>query len=112
MRRILVEYARRKRSLKRGGGSDRLEVKLDELAVGETDLDQWLDLDSVLTSFEAVDPTAAEMAKLRLFGGQSVEQAAEIIGISRATAFRTWTYSQAWLSAALADHAIARAADS
>jgi RNA polymerase sigma factor (TIGR02999 family) len=103
MRRILVESARRKRSLKRGGNPARIEVKLDELSTGETDLDRWLDLDCVLTAFEAVDPIAAELAKLRLFGGLSVEQAGEAMGISRASAFRTWTYSQAWLSAALTD---------
>jgi RNA polymerase sigma factor (TIGR02999 family) len=103
MRRILVESARRKRSLKRGANPARLEVELDELSTGETDMDRWLDLDSALTAFEAVDPAAADLAKLRLFGGLSVEQAGEALGISRASAFRTWTYSQAWLTAALAD---------
>jgi RNA polymerase sigma factor (TIGR02999 family) len=105
MRRILVEAARRKRALKRGGNPARIEVELDELCTGETDMDRWLDLDSVLTAFKAVDPAAAELAKLRLFGGLSVEQAGEALGISRASAFRIWTYSQAWLSAALSDGA-------
>src|SRR5580704_11019345 len=65
MRRILVEAARRKKSIKRGGNPVRIEVELDELSTGEkTDMDRWLDLDSVLTAFEAVDPDAAELAKL------------------------------------------------
>jgi RNA polymerase sigma factor (TIGR02999 family) len=103
MRRILVEAARRKRALKRGGNPARIQIELDELSIGETDLDRWLDLDSVLTSFETVDPAAAELAKLRLFGGLSVEQASEALGLSRAGAFRIWTYCQAWLTAALTD---------
>jgi len=60
-------------------------------------------LDHVLTAFEAIDPAAAALAKLRLFGGLSVEEAGQALGIPRASAFRAWTYGQAWLSAALAD---------
>ena len=103
MRRILVEAARRKRSLKRGANPARIPLELDELCRSETDLDRWLDLDFALTAFEKVDPAAAGLAKLRFFGGLSVEQAGEVLGLSRASAFRTWTYSQAWLSAALTD---------
>jgi RNA polymerase sigma factor (TIGR02999 family) len=104
MRRILVESARRKKSLKRGANPTRLPVDLNGFCTSEIDLDRWLDLDAALTSFEAIDPEAAQLAKLRFFGGLSVERAGEALGISRASAFRSWTYSQAWLSAALREH--------
>jgi predicted DNA-binding protein (UPF0251 family) len=65
--------------------------------------DSWIDLDEALTAFEEVDATVAELAKLRIFGGLSVDEAGEALGMSRASAFRTWTYARAWLTAALAD---------
>jgi hypothetical protein len=66
-------------------------------------LDSWLDLDAALAAFEKIDGPAAALAKIRIFSGLSVEQAADSLGMSRATAFRTWTYARAWLTAALAD---------
>jgi predicted DNA-binding protein (UPF0251 family) len=60
-------------------------------------------LDHALTSFETIDASAAELAKLRVFAGLSVEEAGEALGLPRATAFRVWTYARAWLTAALAD---------
>jgi RNA polymerase sigma factor (TIGR02999 family) len=101
MRRILIESARRKSTHKRGQSAKRSELDPDQLATLPRDLEQWIDLDSVLTCFEAVDPRAAEVAKLRIFGGLSVEEAAEALSLSRANAYRMWTYAQAWLSAAL-----------
>jgi RNA polymerase sigma factor (TIGR02999 family) len=103
MRRILVESARRKQALKRGGRPVRSGLDPDDLAAPAADPDRWLDLDAALTAFAAIDPAAAELAKLRVFGGLSVEQAGEALGLPRATAFRTWTYARAWLTAALAD---------
>jgi RNA polymerase sigma factor (TIGR02999 family) len=103
MRRILVEGARRKGRLKRGARPLRSAVDPDDLGAPAFDPDQWIDLDDALTRFEAVDPPSAALAKLRVFGGLSVDQAGEALGLSRATAFRTWTYAQAWLTAALAD---------
>ena len=67
------------------------------------DADSWIDIDEALSAFEKVDVSAAALAKLRIFGGLSVEEAAEALDLSRATAFRTWTYARAWLSAALTD---------
>ncbi len=104
MRRILVDSARHKRASKRGGGLVRSPVEVDRLPASPVDSDSWLDLDDALTAFENVDQTAAEFAKLRIFGGLSVEDAGESLGMSRATAFRTWTYARAYLTAALADH--------
>jgi DNA-directed RNA polymerase specialized sigma24 family protein len=68
-----------------------------------TDVDSLIDLDAALTAFQEVDPKAAELAKLRVFGGLSVAEAGEATGLPRATAFRVWTYARAWLTAALAD---------
>jgi hypothetical protein len=67
------------------------------------DTDQWLDLDQALTTFAGIDASAAELAKLRVFGGLSVEEAAEALEMPRATAFWTWTYARAWLTDALSE---------
>lgn len=104
MRRILIESARSKQRVKRGHRLHRAPIDPREISAPEVDLDQWLDLDMVLSRFEAVDPVAAGLTRLRMFGGLSVERAGEMLGLSRANAFRKWTFAQAWLSAALADH--------
>ena len=103
MRRILVDHARRKRALKRGGPVAGAHVDLNLLPGPANDNECWIDLDEALTTFAQIDAAAAELAKLRIFGGLSVEAAAEVLNLSRATAFRTWTYARAWLSAALTD---------
>lgn len=103
MRRILVDSARRKQSLKRGGKQAPVLLDPDDLPASITDADAWIDLDEALTAFGAIDTTAAEMAKLRVFGGLSVEEAGEILGLPRASAFRQWTYARAWLTAQLAE---------
>jgi RNA polymerase sigma factor (TIGR02999 family) len=103
MRRILVDSARRKKAHKRGGDLGPSLVDVDRLPAPAVDADFWIDLDGVLTAFEKIDVSAAELATLRIFGGLSVEEAAEALGISRASAFRVWTYARAWLTAALAD---------
>lgn len=105
MRRILVDAARAKRADKRGDRRARADVDPDLLADSGVDPDRWLDLDEALNRFEGIDPTAAELVKLRVFGGMSVEEAGDVLGLSRATAFRTWTYARAWLTARLADGA-------
>jgi RNA polymerase sigma factor (TIGR02999 family) len=101
MRRILVESARRKQAEKRGGRRERSALDPDRLPAPEADPDQWLALDEALTAFAAEDLTAAELAKLRLCTGLSVEQAGQVLGLPRATAFRHWTYAKAWLTARL-----------
>jgi RNA polymerase sigma factor (TIGR02999 family) len=101
MRRILVDHARRKRARKRGGCAAEAHVDLNLLPGPANDSDCWIDLDEALATFAQIDPAAAELAKLRIFGGLSVEEAGEALNVSRATAFRTWTYARAWLTDAL-----------
>jgi RNA polymerase sigma factor (TIGR02999 family) len=99
MRRILVENARRKQRDRHGGG--RRRVELPDLPVADQEPDDLLALDDALAKFAREDPTAAEVVKLRLYAGLSVEEAAEALGLSRAHAYRHWTYARAWLRAAL-----------
>jgi RNA polymerase sigma factor (TIGR02999 family) len=102
MRRILVESARRKRADKHGGAHHRIDLA-DVAGASPAEPDRWLLLDDALTLLRQEDPAAAEVAKLRLFAGVSADEAATLLGISRATAFRHWTYARAWLQARLAD---------
>jgi RNA polymerase sigma factor (TIGR02999 family) len=102
MRRILVEQARRKQAEKRGGHGQRFELlQADRLVI--PDPDTVLAVDEAIAKLAADDPDAAEIARLRLFAGFSIEEAAEALAVSRATAFRDWAYARAVLTAALAD---------
>lgn len=105
MRRILVDSARRRKARKRGRdlGPSPIDVDRIPAAAAPLDADSWIDLDEALCAFEKIDASAAELAKLRIFGGLSVEEAAGVLGVSRASGFRVWTYARAWLTAALAD---------
>lgn len=103
MRRILVDHARARRAQKRGERREPAGLDPDVFAASSLDTDRWIDLDEALARFAAVDPDAAELAKLRIFGGLSVDEAGEALGIPRASSFRTWTYARAWLSARLSD---------
>jgi RNA polymerase sigma factor (TIGR02999 family) len=94
MRRILVENARRKKRLRHGG--DRRRIELGDPPARDPDA-ELLDLDDALSRLVAEDPPAAEIAKLHVFAGRSVDEAAELMGVSRATAYRHWNYAKAWL---------------
>ena len=96
MRRILVEAARRKHRLKRGGDRRRLPLDHLELSIAEPDED-LLALDEALEKLEAKHPERAALVKLRYFGGLTGDEAAQALGISPATADRYWTYARAWL---------------
>jgi RNA polymerase sigma factor (TIGR02999 family) len=100
MRRILVNHARDRGRLKRGGGRVRLELLDRPAAVGE-DPDLVLSLDELLTQLADEDDTAAQIAQLHLFGGLSVGEAATAAGVSRAAAYRDWKFARAWLREAL-----------
>jgi RNA polymerase sigma factor (TIGR02999 family) len=96
MRRILVENARRKRSRKHGGGL--LRHSVDDVQLAAAGPDQDLEaLDEALTRFAAQDRLKADLVKLRYFAGLTLEQAANLLGISPATADRYWAYARAWL---------------
>jgi RNA polymerase sigma factor (TIGR02999 family) len=94
MRRILVESARRKGRLKRGGDLERVE--LEDISAPQPDQD-LLALNEALTLFAAEYPDKAELVELRYFAGLSVEDAARCLGVSRATADRWWSFARAWL---------------
>jgi RNA polymerase sigma factor (TIGR02999 family) len=102
MRRILVENARRKRTEKHGGGLQRIDLAGAE-PVGQAAEEDLLELESALIRLGRESAETAELARLRLYGGLSVEEAAQALGLSRATAYRTWTYARAWLHACLRD---------
>ncbi|MCC6341887.1 MAG: sigma-70 family RNA polymerase sigma factor [Bryobacterales bacterium] len=96
MRRVLVDEARRRKSLKRGGGiePDELERALPVTVDANIDL---LDLDRALQEFEAMDPERARLIELRFFAGLSIEETATVLGVSAATANRDWVLVRAWL---------------
>ena len=100
MRRILVENARRKKRLKRGGQMERVELEESHLPAPLPD-DELLALDEALDRFAQVDPRAAELVKLCFFVGLTQEQAAKEMGVSVSTAERTWAYARAWLFRAI-----------
>ena len=104
MRRILVDNARRKQSLKRGG--DRHRLDLDQLAeVSSHRHDDVLDIDEALVGLAVADPQAAELVKLRYFAGLTIPQAAEALGVSPRHADFLWAYARAWLLRALGGNA-------
>jgi RNA polymerase sigma factor (TIGR02999 family) len=97
MRRILVESARRKGRIRHGGEHERVTLA-DVVAVGGgVDGVDFLAIEEALSSLEREDPAKAELVKLRFFAGLSVEQAAAVLPVSRATADRWWTYARAFL---------------
>lgn len=96
MRRILIGCARRKGRQRRGSGAAHVDVDEVEIASPARD-DQLLALDEALDRFAALEPRQAELIKLRYFVGLKIEEAAEILGISKATATRWWAYARAWL---------------
>lgn len=96
MRRIVVEGARRKGRQRHGGGRQRVDLLDQDVAV-DTPPDEVLAVDEALAKLAAEDPQAAELVKLRYFAGLSVEDAAQSLSISRATAYRHWTYARAWI---------------
>jgi RNA polymerase sigma factor (TIGR02999 family) len=96
MRRILVENARCKHRIKRGGDRKRLDLDSADL-VSHTAPDELLLIDEALDKLAAEDPAAAKLVGLRYFAGLSVEEAAAAVGLSRSTAYEHWTYARAWL---------------
>jgi RNA polymerase sigma factor (TIGR02999 family) len=100
MRRVLIDHARAKGAAKRGGDAKRLTLDSGSLTVANVP-PEIVDLDEALTTFEQEDPAKAMLVKLRFFAGLSLREAAEVLGISPATADRHWAYARAWLFDAL-----------
>lgn len=100
MRRVLVDRARRRMALKRGEGKEKLDFEELEIAAPAED-DRLLALDDALGRFSELDPKKAELVKLRYFAGMTLEEVAEVLGISLPTANRWWAFSRAWLLAQL-----------
>ncbi len=96
MRRILIEQARRKGRLKRGGHRRKLDLRSLDLAANAS-TDELEALDEALHQLKVEDPIKAELVSLRFFAGLTLEEAAHLLQISRATASRYWTYARAWL---------------
>jgi len=101
MRRILVERARRRTALKRGGGAERIRLDEAEIPLAAAEDERLLAVDEVLEQFAAINPRQAELVKLRYFTGMTFEEAASVLGIAVPTAKEWWAYSRAWLAVAM-----------
>ncbi len=97
MRRILIERARRRHREKRGGGAEHIDVADVEIAVPHGNEEEALAVHEALDRLAAQDARKAEVVKLRYFVGLTFEEAADVLGISVATANREWAYARAWL---------------
>ena len=101
MRRVLIDTARRRKSQRRGGTAERRTLEGLEAAAPASD-DELLAVNDALERLQQLDPPKAELVKLRYFGGLTIPEAAQALGISVTTANRYWTYARAWLHEELA----------
>ncbi|QEF96398.1 RNA polymerase sigma factor SigL [Stieleria maiorica] len=101
MRRILVESARRRNAQKRGGGMQRCEFTEDDAILDHQDDATLLSLDDALTKLAAEDAELAKLVQLRYFTGLTIEETADVLGVSARTVKRHWTYARAWLRRAM-----------
>ena len=96
MRRIVVDYARRRGRVKRGG--EQVRLSLDEApTLAASNSSAWLDLDEALGELTRIDPRAARVVELKFFAGMKVEETAELLDTSPATIARSWRFARAWL---------------
>lgn len=96
MRRILADHARRHGALKRGGGAQRVALEDQEIAASPRGV-EIQELDTALEDLARLEPRQARVVELRFFGGLSIEEAAEVLGVSPATVKRDWLVARAWL---------------
>jgi RNA polymerase sigma factor (TIGR02999 family) len=101
MRRILIEHARSELRQKRGGTLKRVSIDDWERLASRTPPEQLLEINEALDRLAAEEPSIAQLVKLRFFAGLSLGEAAEILGLSRSTAYEQWAYARAWLKCAL-----------
>jgi len=97
MRRILIENARRGKSLKRGGDLNQQELLEENAIIHLDDMDELLDLDAALTKLAVDEPELAKLVELRYFAGLTVEETAQALGVSARTVKRNWAFARAWL---------------
>lgn len=102
MRRILVDHARGKHREKRGGGLHRIELN-DELSVSPRRDEDLVELDEALNKLAEIDPRQARIVELRFFGGLTVAEVAEALGVSKRTVENEWTMVRAWLRRELSE---------
>jgi len=102
MRRILVESARKKKRQRHGGGRRRVDLQ-EAASLADSPQDDLLALDEALTRLAAREPAKAELVKLRYFAGLTIDEAADLMHISRTTAKRYWAFARAWLLAEISD---------
>ena len=100
MRRILVDHARARHYQKRGGGAQRVSFE-EALVVSNERAAEVVALDEALTSLAEFDPRKSQMVELRFFGGLSIEETAEVLGVSPGTVMRDWTLAKTWLQRAI-----------
>lgn len=103
MRRILIERARRRATLKRGGDRERVEIEIAEPAILPMACDDLLGLEEALQKLEQQHPRKAELVKLRFFAGLTTAQAAKMLEISSTTAENDWAYARSWLRVEMGD---------
>jgi len=96
MRRVLLDYAREHRALKRGGAAHKVGLE-DVLLMTEDHLDQIVTMDASLERLASIDPEQCRLVELRFFAGMTVEETAEVMGISPTTVKRQWSHAKAWL---------------
>lgn len=102
MRRILIENARRKLRIRHGGEFERIELS-PEIAEANQHPERLIELDAALTKLSEEDAAAAEVVKLHFFAGLPLEEVGALLGISRATAYRQWSYARSWLKCEMQD---------
>lgn len=103
MRHILIDRARQRRALRHGGGQQRIDVDEIEIPVDTADDDKLLAINDAVDKLAVDHPDAADLVKLRCFVGLEVSEAAQALGIPRATAYRRWTFARTWLYKELRD---------
>ena len=105
MRHILVDYARKRSNLKRGGADGKMMLEPGAIAVSTDSAEDLVALDEALRALAAVDPAKCRVVELRYFGGLSVEETAEVLQVSPVTVMRHWSLAKAWLYRALSPEA-------
>ncbi|HRH43591.1 MAG TPA: sigma-70 family RNA polymerase sigma factor [Pyrinomonadaceae bacterium] len=103
MRRILLEHARQHIADKRGSGNPNISLDAEEIDISQERATELIMLDEALRKLEAIDPERSKLVELRYFGGLSIEETAQVLGVGTATVNRSWRVAKAWLYKELSD---------